>query len=82
MTSKTTLAVAGIALAVAGAFAFGSPARADEKMPMGYCSSGFNPDARGHCEPDGPMTYGPCQPGFHFQVFPNGNGYRCAPDSS
>lgn len=80
MIAKITIAAAGLALAVGGAFAFGSPARADENMSTSYCSSGYHPDARGHCQSDGPMTYGPCQPGTHYQVFPNGNGYRCQPN--
>jgi hypothetical protein len=80
MTNEATLAVASLALAVAGGFAFGSPALADEKMPMSSCASDYHSDAQGHCQPDGSMTYGPCQPGFRFQGWPNGNGYRCMPD--
>ena len=80
MTGKTTLAIAGFALAVVGAFASGSAARAQGTMSLG-CASGYHPDALGDCQPNGQTIYdGPCQPGFRYQVFPNGNGYRCRPD--
>jgi hypothetical protein len=78
LTNKTTLAAAGFALAVAGALMSGSRARAAAGMPMSFCANGYYPDGNGQCRPGGQANYnGPCQPGFHYQVFPNGNGYRC-----
>jgi hypothetical protein len=79
MRYNPAVAIAGLALTIVGAATLASSARAGEHMRTNYCATGFT-DARGHCQSDGPMIAGPCQPGTHFQVFPNGNGYRCAPD--
>ncbi len=79
MNAKSGFALAALAVIAAAALASASPARAGEKMAAAYCASGYHPDARGDCQPD-TGTPRVCQPGFHYEVFPNGDNYRCWPD--
>lgn len=81
MTNRTTLAAASFAVAIAGAFACGSPARAAETLAMASCASGYHSDIFGNCEPNTQTREESlCQRGFYYQSFPNGNGYRCMQD--
>lgn len=49
------------------------------QLAAGGCGAGFHRDIAGTCTPNR-IHRRSCQPGFHPESFPNGNGYRCIPN--
>jgi len=45
------------------------------------CATGYYVGPHGNCQQNGGYVDSRCPPGFEAQVFPNGDHYRCAPDS-
>ncbi len=74
---KLTVLVAALAAASLAAVAL---AQAAMGLPRLECAAGYRLGPHGNCQPDSASVSSICQPGFHYQVWPSGDGYRCELD--